>query len=130
MHLNEDFIYEFRTRWGRLPDDASFFFKLKDITRFFRQQSKRHTRENKKEELDIKAKLEIASTKLHEGMYNITLQGEVSKLSKAIEEIKIGKARGATIRSKVKWKQMEDKCTMEFFKLVRQNNTKTIILEL
>lgn len=117
--MSEEFIYEPRTRWYRLPDDASFFFKLRQITCFFRQHSKQRAKENKKEELDIKAKLEIATTQLHHNMYNTEIQGEVSELSNALEEIEVWKARGAPIRSKLKWKQVGDKCTVEFFKYVR-----------
>lgn len=47
-HLSEDFIYELRTRWDRLSDDASFFFKLKHITRFFRQHSKQRAKKTKR----------------------------------------------------------------------------------
>lgn len=54
-------------------------------------------------------------------MYNTTLQGEVSELSKALEDIEIVKAKGATIRSKVNWKQVGDKCTLDFFQI---NQTK------
>lgn len=35
---------------------------------------------------------------------------------KPIEEIEIRKTRGETITSKVKWKQLEDRCSEEFSK--------------
>lgn len=60
-HLIEDCIRELKTRWDQLHDEAFFFFKLRHITRLFRQHSKRQTRDNKRLELDIKTKLEVAS---------------------------------------------------------------------
>ena len=40
------------------------------------------------------------------------------------------KARGATIRSRVKWQKVGDKCTAEFFRSVRQKKSQAIISEL
>jgi hypothetical protein len=39
------------------------------------------------------------------------------------------KARGAAIRSRVKWQQVGDRCSAEFFKSVRQKNVQSIISE-
>ena len=47
-----------------------------------------------------------------------------------MEEIETRKARGATIRARVKWQQVGDKCSAEFFKSVRQKNSQSIISEL
>jgi hypothetical protein len=43
---------------------------------------------------------------------------------------KLGKAMVATIRSRVKWKQVGDKCVAEFFKSLKQKNAKVVICEL
>ena len=53
-----------------LPEYATFFFKIQNVTRFYRQTSKLKAMENKKIELDILAKLEIATTNLHENINN------------------------------------------------------------
>lgn len=128
-HLSEDLIYELRTHWDRLLDDAFFSVKLRYITRFFRQYSKHWARENKKEELDIKAKLKIASAKLHEDMYNVATQGEVSELSKALENIEI-KMRGGSHWVQSQLETSGWQMTAEFFKSIKQKNTKTIISKL
>lgn len=60
-------------------------------------------------------------------MYNEELQGEVNQYKRKMEEIETQKARGATIRSKVKWQKVGDKCSAEFFWLVRQKNSQSII---
>lgn len=40
------------------------------------------------------------------------------------------KVRGAAIRSRVKWQNVDDKCSTKLFKTVRQNNTQAIISKL
>ena len=57
-------------------------------------------------------------------------QGEVNKYKYIIEGIEDRKARRATIRARVKWQKVGDKCSGEFFKAVRQKNTQAIISEL
>ena len=64
-----------------MPKDATFFYKLRNLTRFYRQASKQKTMLNRKLELDILAKLEIASANLHKDINNFEKQGEVSRLN-------------------------------------------------
>lgn len=66
------------------------------------QLSKQQTREYRRVELDIRAKLEVVTAQLHEDFYNTHMQGEVSELRKALEEIDTRKVKGAYIRFKVK----------------------------
>ena len=48
----------------------------------------------RKLELDTKAKLEIATARLHEDAYNIVKQSEVSQLHDTMDGIETHKARG------------------------------------
>jgi len=63
-------------------------------------------------------------------VYDVDKQGEVNRLKKDLDEIETRKARGAAIRSKVKWQQMGNRCSAEFFKSVRQKNAQSVISEL
>lgn len=92
--------------------------------------SKSKARELRRLELDTKARLGIATAKLHEDLYNIIRQGEVSHLQDKIDGIEIHRARGATIRARIKWKKVGDKCTAEFFKSVRQKKSQAVISSL
>jgi len=47
-----------------------------------------------------------------------------------VDEIEMRKAKRAAIRSRVKWQQVGDRCSAEFFKSVRQKNAQSIISEL
>ena len=64
-------------RWTNLPEDTSFFQKLRNIKRFHRHYSKNKARELRKTELDTKANLELATATLHEDFYNMDKQVEV-----------------------------------------------------
>ena len=70
---------------------------------------------------------------MHEDIYNEEKQGEASKYKIIIEEIETRKAKGATIRSRVKWQKWQKvggKCSAESLKSIGQNNSQTVILEL
>lgn len=88
------------------------------------------TYEFKRVKLDTRANLELATAVLHDDVYNMDKQGEVNRLWNMLEYIEGRKAKGAAIRSRVKWQKIGDKCTKEFFKSVRQKKSQAIILEL
>ena len=46
--------------------------------------------------------MEIVIATLHQDIYNIDKQEEVSRLNNILEEIETSKARGATIRARLK----------------------------
>ena len=119
-----------RERWEELPKDASFFYKLRNISRFYRQISKLKARENRKVELDTKAKLEVATTALHDDIHNFDKQIEVERLRHIIGEIDNRKTRRAAVRTRVKWQQVGDRYSVEFSKSVRQKNAQAHITEL
>lgn len=59
-------------------------------------------RKHRKEELNLRAKLEIALARLHEDVYNVTKQAHVWEIKNALDAIESRKARGAAMRAKVK----------------------------
>jgi hypothetical protein len=85
-----------------MPEEATFFYKLRNIGRFYRQASKQKKMVNRKIQVDILAKLKIAMAKLHENINNFEKQGKLNKLNEIIENIKIRRAKGAVLRSRVK----------------------------
>jgi hypothetical protein len=89
-------------KWTNLPENTSFFHKLRNIKRYYRHHSKTKTKEYRKVELDTKTNLELATVTLHEDVYDVDKQEEVNRLKKDMEEIETRKARGAAIRSRVK----------------------------
>ena len=118
-HLKGEVTEALEEKWTSLPEGASFFHKLRSTTRFYRYFSKLKAKEFRKKELDTKARLEVALATLHEDVYDAGKQGEVSRLTKVMEELESKKARGATIRARVKWQGVGDTCSAEFFKSVR-----------
>ena len=73
--------------WNKLPRDASFFSKIRYISKVYRQVNKKIARGNKREELDIRANLEITIANLHEDIYNANKQGEVNVLRQVLDGI-------------------------------------------
>ena len=58
--------------WNKLLEDASFFSKMRHITRIYKQLSKNKTRDYKKGKLNLKASnLEVYVATLHEDVYNV-----------------------------------------------------------
>ena len=129
-HLKGELREKLEERWVSLPEGANFFFKLRNISRFYRQACKQKTKENRRMELDTKAKLEVAMANLHKDVNSFEKQGEVNRLKNTIDSIETRKVIGAAIRSRVKWQQVGDRCSKEFFKSVRQKNTHMVITEL
>jgi len=84
---------------------------------------------NRKMQVDILAKLEIATAKLHENINNFEKQGKLNRLNEIIENIKIRRVERAVLRSRIKWQQVGDKCSKEFFRLVRLKNIQAAISE-
>lgn len=101
-HLGEEIGEKLSERYDRLPRDVSFFFKLRNIIRLYRQHCLQKTKDYKWEELNIKANLEVVTTKLHNDIYNTDLQGKMSKYKNFLEESDMRKVRIAVIRSRVK----------------------------
>ena len=64
----------------------------------------------------MEANLEVATVRLHDDIHNVELQLEVNQYKRIIKEIETWKAKGATIRSRVKWQIAGDKCSAKFFR--------------
>lgn len=102
FHLKGEMAAKLKEIWVSQPANATFFHKFQHITKYYKQYSKKKTKEYKREELDARANLEIATAQLYEDIYNEEKQGEANKYKRKIEEIETMKARGVTIMSKVK----------------------------
>ena len=102
VHLKRELRVKLEERWVNLPEDANFFHKLKNISRFYRQANKQKVKDNRRIELDTKAKLEVAMANLHEDIHSFEKQGEVNRLKNTIDSIETKKVIRTTIRSRVK----------------------------
>ena len=71
----------------------------------------------------------VATTIMHKDAYDVDRRG-VSRLKTILEELGTKKARGASIKCRVKWKQVGDMCSMKFFREIKQKNIMAVILEL
>ena len=124
-HLGGDIGDKLRETWASLSKDASFLFKFHNITRYYTQYSKLKVQENRKIEFDVKAKLEVATANLHNDIYNVDLQGEVSRYKSILDEVEVRKTRGVMVRLKVKWQRVGNKC-----KVSKTKNSQAVISKL
>lgn len=60
----------------------------------------------------------------------LAIQEEINELSRELDRIEIRKAKGVAIRSKVKWKQVGDKCLAESLKSIKKKNAQATLSEL
>ena len=102
-HLKGELREKLEERWVSLLEGTNFFYKLRNISRFYRQACKQKAKDNRRIELDTKAKLEVAMAKLYEDVNSFEKQCEVNRLKNTIDSIETRKAIGAAIRSRVKW---------------------------
>ena len=109
--MKRELARKIKEKWKGLPANVTFFSKLRHISRIYRQFNKSKAKEHKREELNARANLELAIAKLHDDIYNGQLQGVANMYKRTLEEIETRKTRGATIRSRVKWQKVENKCT-------------------
>lgn len=79
----------------------------------------------RKEEPETREELEMATTLLHNDIHNKDLQGRDN-----MRGIEKRNTKGAAIRSRVRWKQVGDKYSSQFFQVVWKRNTNSIISEL
>lgn len=77
--------------WVGLPKEASFFYKLRHVSRVYRKLNKYRATEYRKEELDLRVELAIAT--LHDNVYNTSKQGEVMELKKVLEGLETRKTK-------------------------------------
>lgn len=80
--------------------------------------------------MDLKAKLKVAMATLHEDVYNVTKQGKVWEIKSTLEGVESRKAKGASVRARVKWNKVGNRCSVYFFSSVKQRQNAIAITEL
>lgn len=68
---------ELRESWASLLEDASFFFKLKHIYRFYKKNSNKQAKAIMKEDLNTRANVELATATLHEHFIVLKSKGKL-----------------------------------------------------
>lgn len=123
-------IMRIKDEWLSLTSTMSFFGKIRHIARIYRWHSKEKAMAFKIEEMEVKRKLKDATKELHLDMYNQETQRLVNCIRSKMRKIEERIAKGAAIISRVKWKSVGDKCSKQFFRVVREKNSNSTILGL
>lgn len=73
----------------------------------------------KKKEEEIREELRIATSRLHNNILNEGAHGRVNELRDKMRGIEKRNTKGVAIYSRVKWEQIGDKCSRQFFQVVQ-----------
>lgn len=71
-HLCGEIADQLIHMWTTLPPESPFFSKLTKVIRLYWVLSIQIAKAYRKEELDLRTKLKIAITNLHEDVYNVS----------------------------------------------------------
>lgn len=115
--------------WLSLPQDMPFL-EILDTLQDFIGVSKENSSVFKVDEMETKRKLDEATRSLHLHIYNRDAQGLVNGLRERMRGINKCNAKGAEVKSQVKWKHVGDKCSRQFSQTVRKKSSISIILSL
>lgn len=106
------------------------FGKLGHVARLHMWYSQEREFAFKKAKLEIRGELTAITKLMHKDIYNKDLQREVNMLREKRIGIEKNNTKGATIRSRVQWKHVGDKCSRNFFQVVCKKNTTLVISKL
>lgn len=103
----------------------AIFGMLRHIVRLYRWYSKERIVALKAKMLDTKRELGKTTKILYMDIYNRDAQRLINDLKDRMRSKEKQTAKGTVIKSRMKWKQVGDKCTRQFFQAIRK---KTLIL--
>jgi len=95
----KDVGHGIRTVWLSAPAIASFFTKLKRVTRFYRQFCIYKAQTNKYQEEQIRTTLDSKARELKASPLSIDLQVEVQQLRSKLQQFETQKLEGQKVRS-------------------------------
>lgn len=96
----------------------SIFGKLVHIARLYTWHSKERMHALKREELEIIYGIVATTNLLRNDVYNEGLQGVVNMLKNKMRGVEKWNAKRATIRSRVQWMHVGDKCLSHLFQAI------------
>jgi hypothetical protein len=78
----------------------------------------------------LRQQLEAAVKELQADPLNIYWQGQLASSIDELQKFERRKAEGQRLRSRIKWKQVGDQCSKEFFQANKERSTASHITEL
>jgi exonuclease III len=102
--------------------NLGFFGKMWNCLKFYRQFCIQKAQERRFREEELRADLAMAVENLQEDPTNLEAQSNLSETSDRLKDFENYKAEGIRIRSRVKWNQVGDACTKEFFQANRDRS--------
>jgi exonuclease III len=118
--LKDPVVKDYFTKiWAAQPH-LGFFGKIRRCLKFYRQFCIQKAQERRLKEEELRTELVHAMEVLQREPSNLGAQSKLSEVSDQLKEFENQKAEGLRIRSRVKWNQVGDACTKEFFQANRE----------
>jgi exonuclease III len=133
--MNTSFLKEQEVKDGvrrewTTHSNLSFFGKLRRCVKFYKQYCIRRATEARREETQLRARMEEAVTNIQVDPANNQWQAQLAECADALQNFENRKLEGQLLRSRIKWKAVGDKCSKEFFQATREKSTASHIVEL
>lgn len=128
--LDDPVVRETFTKiWSSHPG-LSFFGKIRRCIRFYKGFCKQQSRCSRAEETRLRAELSQAMEGLQSNPANSTDQQRLADSADALEKLELHKLRGRQLRSRLRWMQVGDTGSKEFYRANRKHSGASHITEL
>jgi hypothetical protein len=113
------------------PPYAPFFFgKLRRYVQVYKDLCINKAAEYRKEEEQLRRRLQESVTNLQANPENDHWQEMAASCTDGLQKFEKRKVEGQLLRSRIKWKQVGDQCSKEFFQATREKSSTSHITEL
>lgn len=119
----------FERIWASHPA-LGFFGKLRRCIKFYKMFCKEQAKRERQTEADKRCELAGILDSLQADPANSSIQSALSKCAADLQQIESVKASGREFRSRLKWRQVGDSASKEFFRVTREVSGASHITEL
>ena len=129
--LTEVVVQENIKKIWEANSNLAFFGKIQRCVKFYKSFCKRKAQERKKEEGELRSKVEGAAIALQVDPNRHSWQHELASATEQLQKFEKKKVEGQRLRSRLKWKAVGDQCSKEFFQAhrVRSNASHITVLK-
>jgi hypothetical protein len=133
--MNATFLHDkevkskLQREWKAHPS-LPFFGKVRRYIRIYKQQCINQATEKRRQEDQLRRQLEEAAINLQADPSNEYWQSMLAGSMDQLQKFEKYKMEGQLLRSRIKWKQVSDQCSKEFFQATRKKSTASHIMEL
>lgn len=129
IEVRESQVRESHNIWNEKPT-SHFLVKMRKCIKFYRMFCIKKAAEGRQEELSLRESLEAKTSLIHRDPDSARVQEELEQARSKLRNLEEHKVCGQQLRSRVKWLNVGDKCSKEFFGVHNQRTNAAHIVEL